>query len=162
MLVPPRIRRHSINVVSIAAARVALQTQLSSASNSHTASSAELGNLKTRVEDVEREKRDLVNIVSRLKEDCVQRDGTEIRFVVAFLYTHSSLEEISTLRTNLKQSRHEYQELESQVRELRSTENSSKVFELRLFPSVFMLTILRLLVQARLPLSATYLGQGRV
>lgn len=37
------------------------------------------------------------------------------------------VEEISTLRTNLKQSRHEYQELETRVRELRSTENSSKV-----------------------------------
>lgn len=37
------------------------------------------------------------------------------------------IEEISTLRTNLKQSRHDYQELEGQVRELRSTENSSKV-----------------------------------
>ena len=91
MLIPPGICRRSINVVSIAVAFVALQTQLSSASSSHTASSAELGNLKTRVEDVEREKRDLVSIVSRLKEDCVQMDGTEIRFVVASLYAHIPL-----------------------------------------------------------------------
>ena len=56
-------------------------------------------------------------------------------------------EEISTLRTNLKQSRHEYQELEGQVRELRSTENSSKVFQ-RGSASVFTLNIPRTSVQA--------------
>ena len=76
-----------INLVLVAAARVALQTQLSSTSSSHSASSVELGNLKTRIEDVEREKRDLVSIVSRLKEDCGQRDGTKICFVVAGSHT---------------------------------------------------------------------------
>jgi len=80
-------RRHSINVVWVAAARVVLQTQLSSTSSSHNASSVELDNLRTRVEDVEREKRDLVSIVSRLKEDCVQRDGTEIHLVMTVLDT---------------------------------------------------------------------------
>lgn len=69
--------RHSIDVVWLATARTALQTQLSSSSNSHNASSVELGNLKTRIEDVEREKRDLVGIVSRMREDCAQRDGTK-------------------------------------------------------------------------------------
>jgi len=44
-----------------------------------------MDNLKTRIEDVEREKRDLVSIVSRLKEDCVQRDGTKLRSVMAVL-----------------------------------------------------------------------------
>lgn len=78
---------HSVNVVRVATAKVALQTQLSSASSSHNASSVELDNLKTRVEDVEREKRDLVSIVSRLKEDCAQRDGTEMRFMTVFLRT---------------------------------------------------------------------------
>jgi len=76
---------YPINVILIAAARIALQTQLSSTSSSHNASSVELGNLKTRIEDVEREKRDLVSIVSRLKEDCAQRDGTEMRFLLAVL-----------------------------------------------------------------------------
>jgi len=68
----------SVNAVRLAAAKIALQTQLSSASSSHNASTVELDNLKTRIEDVEREKRDLVSIVSRLKEDCAQRDGTKI------------------------------------------------------------------------------------
>lgn len=73
--------RHSVNALRTAAAKAVLQTQLSSASSSHSASSAELGNLKTRIEDVEREKRDLVGIVGRLKEDCTQRDGM-MRFIV--------------------------------------------------------------------------------
>ena len=79
--------RHPINLVLVAVAKVALQTQLSSASSSHNTSSVELGNLKTRIEDVEREKRDLVSIVSRLKEDCAQRDGTKMCFVVVVLLT---------------------------------------------------------------------------
>ena len=69
-----------IDTAWVVAAKIALQTQLSSASSSHNASSVELDNLKTRIDDVEREKRDLVSIVSRLKEDCTQRDGTRIRF----------------------------------------------------------------------------------
>jgi hypothetical protein len=77
-----RVYRFSIDLVRVAAAKVALQTQLSSASSSRNASSVELDHLKTRIEDVEREKRDLVSIVSRLKEDCVQRDGTETRSTI--------------------------------------------------------------------------------
>lgn len=75
----------SIDVAWVATAKVALQTRLSSTSSSHNASSAELNNLKTRVEDVEREKRDLISIVSRLKEDCAQRDGTKMRFAMVIL-----------------------------------------------------------------------------
>lgn len=41
--------------------------------------------------------------------------------------TRRVIEEIQTLRTNLRQARQEYQTLESQVRELRSTETSNKV-----------------------------------
>ena len=41
--------------------------------------------------------------------------------------THRVVEEIQTLRTNLRQARQDYQTLESQVRELRSTETSNKV-----------------------------------
>ena len=81
------VRCFSVNAVRVATAKVALQTQLSSASSSHSASSVELDNLKTRVEEVEREKRDLVSIVSRLKEDCAQRDGTKMLFAMAVLHT---------------------------------------------------------------------------
>lgn len=75
-----------INVIRVAVTRIALQTQLSSASSSHNASSVELDNLKSRIEDVEREKRDLVSIVSRLKEDSAQRDGTKMRSPVTLLH----------------------------------------------------------------------------
>lgn len=81
--------RYSTNVVSPGTTRAALQTQLSSTSNSHNASSVELSNLKTHIEDVEREKRDLVSIISRLKEDCTQRDGTK-HIGVGELHIHVS------------------------------------------------------------------------
>ncbi|CAL1712475.1 unnamed protein product [Somion occarium] len=93
----------------LAAARAELQTKLASISTSQSASSTEVETLRHRVEDVEREKRDLIGVVSRLKEDSTQRD-----------------EEIHTLRSNLKQARQEYQTLEAQVRELRSTDTSNK------------------------------------
>ena len=38
-------------------------------------SSTELDSFKHKVEDIEREKRDLLGVVSRLKEDSAQRDG---------------------------------------------------------------------------------------
>lgn len=59
-----------------AVARAALQAQLTTISTSQSTSSAELESLKHRVEDTEREKRDLIGIVSRLKEDATQREGT--------------------------------------------------------------------------------------
>lgn len=58
-----------------AAARDALQTQLSSLSTSESASHTEVETLKHKIEDTEREKRDLIGVVSRLKEDGAQRDG---------------------------------------------------------------------------------------
>jgi nucleoprotein TPR len=64
--------------------------QFSSASSTHNASSVELGNLKTRIEDVEREKRDLVGVISRLKEDCAQRDGMD-HAAIGALHAHISL-----------------------------------------------------------------------
>ncbi|GJE88476.1 hypothetical protein PsYK624_045590 [Phanerochaete sordida] len=93
----------------ILASKAALESQLASISTSQTSTSTEVESLKHRIEDVEREKRDLVGVVSRLKEDAAQRE-----------------EEIQTLRGNLKQARQDYQALESQVRELRSTETSTK------------------------------------
>ena len=66
--------------------------------------------LKQRIEETEREKRDLMGVVSRLQEDAAQRD-----------------KEIQTLRTDLKQARQEHQGLERQVRELSFAETSTKV-----------------------------------
>ena len=66
--------------------------------------------LRRHVEETEREKRDLMGVVSRLQEDAAQRDT-----------------EIQTLRSDLKQARQEHQSLERQVRELTSAETSTKV-----------------------------------
>ncbi|KAJ7600871.1 hypothetical protein C8J56DRAFT_1019894 [Mycena floridula] len=86
-----------------------LQAEIATISQSNTSSSSEAVDLKRRLEDTEREKRELVGVISRLKEEGGQRE-----------------EEIQTLRGNLKEARHDYQALESQVRELRSTEASTK------------------------------------
>lgn len=56
-------------------AKAELQAQLTAISSTQTTSSAEVDALKHRVEDTEREKRDLIGIVSRLKEDATQREG---------------------------------------------------------------------------------------
>ncbi|KAL4250041.1 hypothetical protein ABKN59_004926 [Abortiporus biennis] len=93
----------------IAAARSLLEEKLSKVSNAESSSHSEVDTLKRRVEDTEREKRDLIGVVSRLKDDSAQRD-----------------EEIQTLRTNLKQARQEYQALETKLREIRSTETATK------------------------------------
>ena len=61
--------------VNVVASRAASEARLAAVSNSQTASSTEVESLRHRVEDVEREKRGLVDVVSRLKEDAVQREG---------------------------------------------------------------------------------------
>lgn len=91
------------------ASQAALQAQIQALSNSQSSSSSEVEALKRRVEDTEREKRDLVGVISRLKQESIQQE-----------------EEIQTLRGNLKEARHEHQSLEAQVRELRSGETSTK------------------------------------
>jgi predicted nucleic acid-binding Zn-ribbon protein len=58
-----------------ASSRAALQAQINTLSSSQSSSSTEVDTLKHRVEDTEREKRDLVGVVSRLKEDSAQREG---------------------------------------------------------------------------------------
>jgi nucleoprotein TPR len=55
--------------------QAALQAQISTLSTSQSSSSTEVDNLKRRVEDTEREKRDLVGVISRLKQDSSQREG---------------------------------------------------------------------------------------
>lgn len=56
--------------------RVALHAQINTLSTSQSSSSTEADTLRHRVEDTEREKRDLVGVVSRLREDGAQREGT--------------------------------------------------------------------------------------
>ncbi|KAI0770118.1 hypothetical protein C8Q74DRAFT_1333063 [Fomes fomentarius] len=94
---------------ALATERAKLQERLDSLSSTQTSSSAEAQVLKQRVEETEREKRDLVGVVSRLQEDAAQRDG-----------------EIQTLRSDLKQARQDHQGLERKVRELTSAETSTK------------------------------------
>lgn len=78
------------------------------------------------MEDIEREKRELVGVISRLKDESSQREGKGYHYLY-YIIAESSIEEILTLRTNLKEARLEHQTLEAQVRELRSIETSTKV-----------------------------------
>ncbi|KAG2147462.1 uncharacterized protein EDB93DRAFT_1147386 [Suillus bovinus] len=93
----------------LAASKSSLEAQISNLSTSQYTSSTELDQFKHRVEDAEREKRDLMGVVNRLKEDATQRD-----------------DEVQNLRNSLRQARQEHQTQESQVRELRSSETSNK------------------------------------
>ncbi|KAG9227404.1 Protein mlp1 [Pleurotus ostreatus] len=93
----------------LATSNAALREQLKTLTSSQSVSSSELESLKSRVEDTEREKRDLVNVISRLKQEGTQQE-----------------EEIQNLRSNLKEARQEHQTLEATVRELRSSETSTK------------------------------------
>ncbi|KAF9077487.1 hypothetical protein BDP27DRAFT_1397327 [Rhodocollybia butyracea] len=86
-----------------------LQTRITTLSTSQNSSSNEVTELKHRLEDVEREKRDLISVISRLKQDGSERE-----------------DEISTLRSSLKEARQEHQTLEGHLREIRSTETSTK------------------------------------
>jgi nucleoprotein TPR len=52
-----------------------LEAQIPNLSTSQSSSLIELDQLKHRIEDVERKKRDLMGAVNRLKEDAKQRDG---------------------------------------------------------------------------------------
>jgi nucleoprotein TPR len=63
-------------ILHTASSRAALQAQINTLSTSQSTSSTEVDTLKHRVEDTEREKRDLVGVVSRLKEDSAQREGS--------------------------------------------------------------------------------------
>ncbi|KAF8443123.1 hypothetical protein L210DRAFT_3620711 [Boletus edulis BED1] len=92
-----------------------LETRVSLFTSSQSSSVSDLDHLRNRVEETEREKRDLIGVVSRLKEDTTQRD-----------------EEIQSLRSSLRQARQDHQALDTQVRELRSTETSTK-FKLETF-----------------------------
>jgi len=59
----------------IVASKSKLQNDIAKLQNSQSQTVSETETLKHRVEDVEREKRDLVGVVSRLKEEGTQRTG---------------------------------------------------------------------------------------
>ncbi|KAI8994233.1 hypothetical protein BD414DRAFT_506685 [Trametes punicea] len=86
---------------ALATEKVKLQERLDALSNTQTSSSAEVLTLKQRVEETEREKRDLMGV------SCL-------------------VAEIQTLRSDLKQARQDQQNLERKVRELTSSETSTK------------------------------------
>ncbi len=109
-------------------AKTTLQTQLTTLSSSQSSTSSEVETLRRRVDDTEREKRDLVGVISRLKDEGTQRDGQNNNHSVSIWYISLVfLEEIHTLRVNLKEARMEHQSMEAQLRELRSTETVTKV-----------------------------------
>lgn len=60
---------------SAATSRASLQAQIATLSTTQSSSSVEAETLKHKVEDTEREKRDLVTVVSRLKDDAAQCEG---------------------------------------------------------------------------------------
>ncbi|KAG9309353.1 hypothetical protein JVU11DRAFT_10589 [Chiua virens] len=86
-----------------------LEARVSSYTSSQSSSVSDLDHLRNRVDETEREKRDLIDVVSRLKEDASQRD-----------------EEVQNLRASLRQIHQDHQILKTQVRELRSAETSTK------------------------------------
>ena len=90
--------------------RSTLQTQLSLLGSTHSSSSIELESAKKKVEDVEREKRDLLGVIARLEDDA-----------------STSQEELNQLRETLKTTRKDYSELENSVRDLRASETSTVV-----------------------------------
>ncbi|KAM5539450.1 hypothetical protein V8D89_006902 [Ganoderma adspersum] len=94
---------------TLATERAKLQAQLDAVSTTQTSSSAEVQTLKQRVEETEREKRDLMGVVSRLQDDATQREN-----------------EIQVLRADLRQARQDHQALERNLRELTSSETSTK------------------------------------
>lgn len=59
----------------LAAANTKLKAELNAVTSSQSSSSTEVTELKRRVEDVEREKRDLVTVITRLKQENGQREG---------------------------------------------------------------------------------------
>lgn len=71
----PPLTSHAFSLSFTVASQSDLQAQIRALSSSHTSSSTEVDDLKHRLQDVEREKRDLVGVISRLKEESSQREG---------------------------------------------------------------------------------------
>ena len=87
-----------------------LEDKLSEAGRNQTTSSHEVESLKRKLDETEREKRDLLGVISRLEEESASRE-----------------EEIERTRELLKSARREHAELETTLREARATETSITV-----------------------------------
>lgn len=61
--------------------KTVLQNQITSFSASQHSSTSESASLKERVEDIEREKRELVGVISRLKDESSQREGEHYHYL---------------------------------------------------------------------------------
>ena len=61
--------------LSLVASNKDLETRVSSFTSSQSSSVSDIDHLRNRVDETDREKRDLIGVVSRLKEDATQRDG---------------------------------------------------------------------------------------
>lgn len=107
-----------------------------------------------RVEDTEREKRNLVGVVDNLKQEEFERES---QYTTRSSLTESSnillSGEIQTLRANLKLARDEHQDLEAKVRTLQSTEHSTKVLLPHFFRRLYS-TILNVSCSSKSNLSA--------
>jgi len=78
------IKAHSF----VVEAKTDLQNQLTTLSSSQSSTSSEVETLRRRVEDTEREKRDLVGVVSRLKDEAMQRDGQNNNHMIQYGISH--------------------------------------------------------------------------
>lgn len=58
-----------------------LQNQISTLSATQHSSTSESISLKERVEDIEREKREIVGVISRLKDESSQREGKGFHYL---------------------------------------------------------------------------------
>jgi nucleoprotein TPR len=67
---------HNVHLLDLSvASQTELQAQIRALNTSHTSSSTEVDDLKHRMQDMDREKRDLVGVISRLKQETSQREG---------------------------------------------------------------------------------------
>jgi nucleoprotein TPR len=89
-----RARMHNMTssnrscLLCVAASHSALQAEIVNLSTSQSSSSSELDHIRRRVDDTEREKRDLIAVIDRLKQDAAQRDGVTA-FIFALFIVHS-------------------------------------------------------------------------
>jgi nucleoprotein TPR len=67
-----------------AASEASLQVEVTRLASQNTTSSAELDGSKRQIEDVEREKRDLLGVISRLKQENTERDGLSRLFLYCY------------------------------------------------------------------------------
>ena len=71
------------------ASQTSLQEQVAELLNSRSSSSSEVDTLKHRVDETEREKRDLVGVITRLKQESAHQEGkfsTPYSFNILMIY----------------------------------------------------------------------------